>query len=495
MTAGIDTGVSHQSAHGLKRDCLSYREVLAQSIAVIAPTTTPAANLGLIFASAGNGTWLSFLIGMVGLVFVSININQFASRSASPGSLYAYIAKGLGPMAGVMCGWGLILAYLFTGMAVLCGFANFGQVLLGHIGIHTHVLTLLALGTAIACYAAYKDVQMSAKAMFWLEGFSVVFIALLGAIVWAQHEFAVDFTQLSLKGTTPGGIAMGIVLVVFGFSGFESATSLGDEAKKPLKSIPKAVMQSTLQAGFFFIVMAYVEVLGFSGLSANLGKTEEPLTLLAHHAGVDFLGVLISLGALLSFFACILACINPAARVFFLMSRHGLLHSALGDAHATNLTPHTAIALSSFITFLIPASMTLFGIKPFEAMGYLGTICTYGFLLVYILISLAAPVYLYRLKQLRPRDVAFSILGVGFMTIPVVGTVGIPGSTLFPVPAGPTSMFPYLFALYLALGCGWFLWQKTRSPKMVRSMKLAIEAIHVQYSDTRESHSSLPTRL
>ncbi len=473
----------NQSAHGLKRECLSYGEVIAQSIAVIAPTTTPAANLGLIFASSGNGTWLSFLIGLIGLVFVSININQFARRSASPGSLYTYIAKGIGPTAGVMCAWGLILAYLFTGMSVLCGFANFGQILLGHIGIHTHILTLFVLGSGIAWYAAYKDIQLSAKAMLWLEGVSIGLIAILGMIIWAHKGFAIDLSQLTLQGATPGGVAMGIVLVVFGFSGFESATSLGDEAQKPLKNIPKAVMQSTIQAGLFFIVMAYIEVLGFRGTSVNLAKTEEPLSFLANQAGVGFLGTLISLGALLSFFACILACINPAARVFFMMARHGLLHDSLGEAHESNLTPHTAIALSSLITFLVPASMNLFGLKPFECMGYLGTICTYGFLLVYILVSIAAPVYLYRLRKLRPMDVVFSLFGVGFMMIPVVGTVGIPGSSLFPVPEAPYNSFPYLFLLYLAAGFGWFVFQKRRYPKMVRKMKRAIEAIHLSYSD------------
>lgn len=116
-----------RSAHGLKPNCLSFGEVLAQSFAVIAPTTIPASNIGLIVALSGNGTWLSFVIGLIGLVLVSININQFASRSASLGSLYSYISKGLGPTAGVICGWSLVLAYLFTGMPVLCGFANFAQ--------------------------------------------------------------------------------------------------------------------------------------------------------------------------------------------------------------------------------------------------------------------------------------------------------------------------------------------------------------------------------
>jgi amino acid transporter len=440
----------------------------------------------LVFAASGNGTWLSFLIGLMGLVFVSININQFARRSASPGSLYTYIAKGLGSTAGVMCGWGLILAYLFTGMAVLCGFANFGQVLLGHIGIHTHVLTLLALGTGVAWYAAYKDIQLSAKAMLWLEGVSIGLIAILGFIIWAHKGFAIDMSQLTLQGATPGGVAMGIVLVVFGFSGFESATSLGDEAKDPLRTIPKSVMQSTIQAGVFFIIMAYIEVLGFSGSSTSLTKSEEPLSFLADQAGVGFLGMLISLGALLSFFACVLACINPAARIFLTMAHHGLLHTSLSETHESNQTPHTAVALSSLIVFLVPASMNLFGLKAFESMGYLGTICSYGFLLVYILVSIAAPVYLYRLGKLRPMDVLFSMLGVGFMMIPVVGTIGIPGSSLFPVPEAPYNTFPYLFMLYLAVGCGWFFIQRLRFPRMVRNMERAIEAIHVSYRDSND---------
>jgi len=143
-------------------------------------------------ALAGNGTWLSFVLGLVGLVLVSLNINQFASRSASPGSLYSYIAQGLGPMAGVVCGWSLVLAYLFTGMSVLCGLANFSVTLLGHWGIHPASITLLAIGAGIAWYAAYRDIQLSAVAMLWLEGVSLVLIVALALIIWAHQGFALD---------------------------------------------------------------------------------------------------------------------------------------------------------------------------------------------------------------------------------------------------------------------------------------------------------------
>ncbi|MBD2204541.1 APC family permease [Calothrix sp. FACHB-1219] len=476
---------SHRSVHGLKPDCLSFTEVLAQSFAVIAPTTIPASNIGLIVALSGNGTWLSFLIGLIGLLFVSININQFASRSASPGSLYSYITKGLGPTAGVICGWSLVLAYLLTGMSVLCGFANFSGMLIGHLGIHPSSITLLAIGAGISWYAAYKDIQISAVAMLLIEALSILLIAILCIIIWAHKGFALDMSQLTLTGTTPGSVATGLVLVMFAFSGFESATSLGDEAKNPLGTIPKAVKGSVILAGLFYIATTYIEVLGFRDTGIAITTTEEPLGFLSQQVGVGFLGELVALGALLSFFACILGSINPAARIFFLMARHGLFHSSLGTAHSSNKTPHVAVTMCSLLTFLVPAVMSVFQIKLFESMGYLGAICSYGFLTVYILISIAAPVYLYHIRQLRLRDIVFSILGIGFMMIPVLGSVGIPGSTLFPVPEAPYDTFPYIFLLYLVVTCGWFNIKRLRSPNLIVGMRQEVEKIHARFNDRK----------
>ncbi|GAB1544702.1 APC family permease [Scytonema sp. NUACC21] len=473
----------HESAHGLKPGCLSFEEVLAQSFAVIAPTTIPASNIGLIVALSGNGTWLSFLIGLIGLILVSVNINQFASRSASPGSLYSYIVKGLGPTAGVICGWSLVLAYLFTGMSVLCGFANFSGILIAQVGIHPSSITLLALGAGIAWYAAYKDIQLSAMAMLWLEGISIALIAVLCLMVWAHKGFALDMSQLTLSDVKPGKLATGLVLVMFAFSGFESATSLGDEAKNPLKTIPKSVMGSVILAGLFYISTTYIEILGFSGTGVSITNTEEPLGFLSKQVGMGFLGELIAVGALFSFFACVLGCINPAARVSFMMARHGLFHSKLGVAHSSNRTPHMAVTMCSFLTFLVPAVMSLFNIKLFESMGYLGAICSYGFLTVYILISIAAPVYLYKIGKLRPSNVMFSVLAVCFMMIPVLGSVGIPGSSLFPVPEAPYDIFPYLFLMYLAVTCGTFVMQRLRYPWIVAEMQQGVEEIHARFSD------------
>ncbi len=84
----------------LRLNCLSYPEVLAQSVSVLAPSTVPAAILGLIFISAGSGTWLSFLLAMVGVLCVSVNINQFARRSASAARSIRTSSKASGPPSG-----------------------------------------------------------------------------------------------------------------------------------------------------------------------------------------------------------------------------------------------------------------------------------------------------------------------------------------------------------------------------------------------------------
>jgi amino acid transporter len=193
------------------------------------------------------------------------------------------------------------------------------------------------------------------------------------------------------------------------------------------------------------------------------------------------LGDVIAFGALFSFFACVLGSINPAARVFFTMARHGLFPSSLGVAHSANRTPHIAVTICSLILFWVPAGMAMGQIQLFDSMGYLGAIASYGFLTVYSLISIAAPLYLRKIRQFRRRDAVIAVLSVGFMMIPVLGSVGIPGSTLFPVPAAPYNSFPYLFLIYLGLTCGWFMVQRLRSPQVVQSMEHGIDAIHAQF--------------
>ena len=477
----------------LRREYLSYVEVLAQSISVIAPSTVPAAIMGLIFVTAGRGTWLSFVLGAVGLVLVSCNINQFARRSASAGSLYTYIVRGLGPTAGVLSGWALLFGYMLTGMSTLCGFAIIGADLLGQIGIPANTLVLFAVGTIPASYIAYRDIQLSARMMLVFEGVALFAMMILGILVWKNKGFAIDSSQLHLVGSTPGGIMTGIVLVVFAFSGFESSTSLGDEARDPLRTIPRSVVQSVVVSGLFFTFFAYILVLGFEGSSVSLNNAEAPLNFLAQRIGMGFLGTLINIGVLLSFFSCTLASINSTSRIVFSMARHGIFSDALGEAHAKNETPYVAVGLVALVTFFVPAGLYLSGVSAFLSQGYLGTLCSFGFLVVYILISVAAPIYLHSIARLDKLALAYSIGGVAFMLLPFLGTIGVPGSTLFPPPDFPNNLLLALFALYMLIGLAWLWLQRARYPTMIPTMTNAIETVEIRFADATalgERHSS-----
>jgi len=472
----------------LRRSCLSYSEILAQSVSVIAPSTVPAAILGLIFARAGNATWLSFLLGILGLVLVSLNINQFARRSASPGSLYSYIVQGLGPTAGVLGGWALLFGYVLTGMSTLCGFALIANVLLRQLfGIELPMVVLFAASVLATLYIAFRDIRLSAKTMLCFEGISLLCVLLLGALIWSHTGFAIDKAQLTLEDATPSGALAGVVLVVFGFSGFESSTALGHEAKEPLRTIPRSVLQSVVFAGIFFIAMSYVVVLGFKGGTASLADSEAPLHALASSIGWSGLGTAINIGILLSFFSCTLASINSTARILFSMAHHGLIPDALGQAHVQNRTPHVAVALSALITFSVPSALYAAGVSAFACQGFFGTLCSFGFIVVYILISVAAPAYLSSIGKLTWRARAYASGAIAFMLMPLIGILGITGSDKLPATDWTGLLLIGIFAAYMAVGLGWLVLQRTRRPKMIAEMQRAVESMGF-FVETRSNH-------
>ncbi len=478
-TSGSSAHQGTEERATLQRNCLPYPEVVAQSVAVIAPSTVPAAIIGLIFAAAGNGAWLSFLLGMLGMMLIGGCINQFARRSASPGSLYTYIVQGLGPTPGILGGWALMLGYILTGMSTLCGFAIIADLLLKQwTGFSLGVVEWFVIGAGLTGYIASRNVRMSAKTMLCLEAVALISVVALGVLIWSYKGFALDQAQLRLEGAGMSGILLGVVLVVFGFSGFESSTSLGDEAKDPLRSIPRSVTQSVLVSGLFFIFSAYVVVFGFSGESADLGRTEAPLHYLSQRYGLDWLGTLINVGILMSFFACTLAAINSTARILYSMANHGLFFQALGEAHARNRTPHVAVFFSALLTLALPVGAHLLGVSAFDAQGHFGTLASFGFIVVYILIAIAAPLYLRRIGQLTTGALLCSGGGLLFMAFPILGVMG----DVFPLSGNVNALLLGVFALYMLAGFAWLRLERLRRPQMIAQVQGAIEQVRLGFS-------------
>jgi amino acid transporter len=448
----------------LRQECLSFTEILAQSVANIAPTATPVMNLALVFASAGQGTWLAYLLATVGLILVGININQFAKRSATPGSMYVYISKGLGPTSGFISGWCLIFAYVFTAIAVLAGLSNYAVVVFQLLGIVLPPSVPIILFAIIVWFFAYKDVQLSTRMMLLLEISSMCLLLVLGVVVLMHKHAFIDAGQLTLKGMTFDNLKAGLILAVFSYVGYESATALGSEAKNPKKFIPRAVILSALISGLFFMFCSYFAILGFQGISSPLEKSSAPMNDLAISVGLPFLGVITSICAIVSFFACALACVNAAARVLFTMGRHNIFHASLGNAHATNETPHHSVTTCSIIMLAVCVAMQFGGIGVMDIYNYTGTLATFGFLVVYLLISIAAPVYLYTIKALKPWNIVVSLLSIAFVALPIIGSV-------VPLPDPPMDKLPFYFLGFLVVGILWFVWVRSRNADVLGSMK------------------------
>ena len=449
------------ASYGLKSASLSPLETLAQSVAVIAPTGAPVMTIPLVFALAGQGVAIAFLISTVGVLLVALNVNQFARISSSPGSLYTYITDHMHRRWGVLAGWALLIAYLGTAAAVLAGVTNYANVILqDRFALQASPLLLTALVTAIACYLAYSDVQISARLMLWLQAASVGLISAIAIAVIAKHGWRPDMAQLSLEGVTPEKLRLGLVLAIFSSVGFESATSLGSEARDPLNSIPRAVKWSAILAGLFFFLCAYAEVLAFRGQSQSLGQNSAPMHVLAQQVGLPpIMGTLTDLGAVVTFFSCFLACITASARVLFLMGRHGALHSQLGEAHEDNQTPHRAVLLCSAAAFLPAAVMIFLGMNLFAIYGLIGTISTFGFVTAYILVSAAAPLFLRSQGRLTPQAIGISVLAILAMLAALLGN-------LYPVPDAPYSYLPYVYAGLLLTGFAWSTIWIARTPSL-----------------------------
>jgi amino acid transporter len=446
--------------YGLRATCLSFPETLSQSVANISPTLTPAVIVPLVFASAGAATWLAYLFATIGLILVGTNINQFAKRSATPGSLYSYVTRGLGMNAGFMTGWCLILAYLLTASAVLAGSVNYAGLLLDALHWHTPPLVLFAAGSGLAWWTAYRDVNLSTRVMLILEVASMALILILGALVVRTHGSAVDPEQLNIRHIDWHGLKAGLILAFFSYVGFESATTLGEEARNPLRTIPRSVIMSAVISGLFFMITAYIAVLGFKSLPTSLGDSTAPFNDLSVNIGQPIFGILISVGAVISLFACTLASISAGARIIFTMGRHGIFHSHLAKAHSINDTPHHAVTTAALIVFLLPAILLYQGASVLDVFNNLSTVATYGFLVVYVAVSLAAPTYLKRIGKLTVSSIGISVLAIGCMIPPMI-------STVWPTPAAPLDKFPLYFAAYLMIGIGWYAWARLRTASTV----------------------------
>jgi amino acid transporter len=357
----------------------------------------------------------------------------------------------LPPWLGAVAAWSLLLAYIATGASVAGGFYYYANILLSDVSgraISTVVLTLAVTGVSV--WIAARDVKISARLMLWFEAASLVVILTVILLVLGRHGPHADMAQFHLRGMTGSGLRLGLVLALFSFVGFESATTLGAEAVNPLRTIPRAVIQSAIIAGVFFTLCAYTEVLGFHIVDQDLGTSQAPMHVLARVGGVPVFGTLIDIGVMVSMFAGTLACITAAARVLLLMSHNGLVHGGLRATHVSKETPVRAVLVTGTATMLPVVVLAARHASGLDVYGWMGSLATYGFIVAYALVCVAVPRYL------RDRGVHWAgariVPWLAFLAM-LFALVG----NLYPVPEGPYGKLPYVYLGVLAAGMLWFV--------------------------------------
>ena len=462
-TATLSDGpkTSFSPSFGLREGALSPIETLAQSVSTIAPSTSPQLTIPLVFVLAGQGTAIAYLIAMGLMVLVGLCIAAFARESSSPGSLYVYTRRSLPPVFSALTAWALFFAYITTASAVIGGFVDFAYVFLdplhARIGLpHIPAVFLVAIVAIAAGFVAYHDVKVSARLMLYIEGASVLLIAVVVATLLFKHGLHLDHPQLQLKSMSPRGIGLGVMLAIFSFIGFESATTLGAEARNPLRTIPRAVIQSAILAGVFFIVAGYGEVLGFRNSANSLGESINPFRSLSAQAGIPWLGPMIDVGVLVSMFAATLACVIAASRVLLLMAHQGLVHKRLSQTNTTHQTPGLASILTAVLAFLPAAGLALHGTGGADIYGWMGTLAVYGFLTAYGMVAVALAFHLKQTNRLTSGAILLTGVTAIAMLLAMI-------SNVYPnTPPAPLKYFPFTYVFYLAAALGWFWWSKRR---------------------------------
>ena len=442
--------------YGLHTGVLGPVETLAQSVSAVAPSTSPSLTIPLVFALAGNATWFVYLLAMGAIFLVGFCVSRFARLSASPGSLYSYTASTLWPVFGATAAWGLLLAYVATGASVAGGALYYASVLIQQF-FHwpPPAIPLLAFVCGVAGWIAYRDVKLSAELMLWIEVASVSLILIVLAVLVFHFGLQFDRDQFTLKGAHLSSLGPALVLAIFSFVGFESATTLGVEARNPLRTIPRAVLQCALLTGAFFMLCAYSEVLGFRGESGKLSETTSPLHILAGRAGVSPLGVGIDMGAFISVFACVLACTTAAARVLMRMAHGRLLPPAFART-SRHGTPTIAVAFAAGAMLVSTTIMWHYRVDGPAIYDLAGSLSVFGFLTAYALVAVALPFARSALGQH-----SYAVTAVSIVTVLVIILIAVFDLRSSSDPAH--ARIPFIYLGYIAAGLGVYLLRRRQA--------------------------------
>ncbi len=388
MEAG--SSVSGRSFDHLREHSIGLPQVLFQSITHMAPAAAVAYSIYISVPDARQALPLSVALALIACVCAATAIGQLAKLFPSAGGMYTYAARSLGPWAG------FLVAFLFIGFQPLVApflYLEFGwamgEVFKTEVGWHyTGQWWIWVLLMAVIVFLlTYRDIRLSTTAGVILGLFEIGIFAALA--LWMLFSNTGDLNAQPFNPNHAAGhwsgVFKGMVFAILAFIGFEASAPLGEEAKHPRRTVPRAVVGSAIAIGIFYVLCAYSWVFGagFNGF-VDQATGADPW----RNLGKVFWGtgwVVVFLAICNSIAANSNAAINAATRVFYALGRNNLAPHQLARTHPKFKTPHIAIIWMSL--FAVALSLAVgWRWNPGVGFGIIATAAVPLVIVVYMLV-------------------------------------------------------------------------------------------------------------
>ncbi len=338
---------------------------------------------------SGPSLLISFIISAIACTFTALCYAEFASMIPISGSVYTYTYVTLGEMFAWMIGWVLIFEYLISASAVAVGWSSYTVGLLVSFGINLpeYLTSSLAMGglinlpavfivgllTGVLILGAKESARVNAAIVLANIAVIVVFI-----VVGLKYIDPANYTPFTPFGIV--GIFQGAAMVFFAYIGFDAVSTAAEEAKDPQKNLPKGIIGSLIISSILYIVVAAV----LTGMVPyKLLNNAAPVAFALQYVGSNWIASIVSVGALCGITSVLLTSLFGQTRIFFAMSRDGLLPEIFSKVHPSYKSPVTSIMLvgivAAFIAALVPLAVII-------ELVNIGTLSAFIFLAISVMV-------------------------------------------------------------------------------------------------------------
>jgi APA family basic amino acid/polyamine antiporter len=328
---------------------------------------------------AGPAIVLSFVVSGFACAMAALCYAEFAAMIPVAGSAYSYSYATMGELVGWIIGWDLVLEYAVGAAAVAVGWSGYLTVILHGLGIHLPVALTNAPGSApgaiinlpallivlVISYVLYIGISESAR----LNSIIVaVKLSVIGAVIVVGAFFVrpENWTPFAPMGWT--GVMKGAAVIFFAYIGFDAVSTAAEEVVEPNRDLPRGILASLFVCTVLYILVAGV----LTGMvPARLIDVNAPLASAFVLRGMHALSGIISLGAVAGLTSVLLVLMLGQSRVFFAVSRDGLLPPAFSRIHPKYRTPYIPTTLTGIAVGITAALLPIQEIAELTNIGTL----------------------------------------------------------------------------------------------------------------------------